>query len=257
MYSVSAVNGLTFNGDEVTGSDSVTPLNQLGTKAAVKTREGNRVFRYVKFQETIEKGQLLSMHYFIDNADVDADSTTSQKTLTATGDFTANEFNDGTYRTAFVSTDAGTGLGQTHAIFSNRGSTSILTTDRVWDTALDATTDYVTFDVNFVQLADLDDGEVHPYGVAIQAQTANYYGWVQVEGVCPVVRCVGSTDAIVAGKIVVASATDGACKGPTAAGMTALEASNAFGRALVGSTAADAALRGVAVVLTNCLGMKM
>lgn len=256
MYIQSTVKGLSYDGDLVTSHDVATPENKIGTKVALATREGTRCFRYVKFQEAFVKGQLAGIYYYIDNADVDAAATTSQKTLTGTSDFTANEFNDGTYRSAFVSIDANTGVGQTHAIHRNFGSANIITTDRNWAVALDATSDFVTYDPNFVSLADTDDGPVIPMGVAISAQTANYYGWIQVEGFCPEVRAVGSTDPTITGDIVVASSTAGAIKGRTAAGITAAEASKVVGYALMAYAGADAVNQYVPVILTGCVGMK-
>jgi hypothetical protein len=215
------------------------------------SREGIRIFRYVKFQEAFAIGQAATIYRFIDNADVDAAAAITEKTLTATSDFTANEFNDGTFRSAFVSIDSGTGAGQTRGINGNRGSASILTLDNVWGVALDTTSDYVIYDINYVNTADTDTAPVIPFGVALSAQTAAYYGWVQVKGFNPQVRTVGGTDALVSGEPVVASATAGSLRGMTNGGSTVDEHAMAYGYALHASAVADAATNYSAVLL-NC-----
>ena len=232
----------------VTSKSDATPQNTPGQLARLQCREGARVYRYMKVQENIAKGQVASLFQFIDNADVDEVATTSQKVLKGTGDFTANEFGDGTFPSAFVSIDVNTGLNQTRAIVRNPG-TDYLTLDKVWDTALDATSDYVTYDLNYVQQCNTGDGVPIVMGVAIADITAGQWGWFQLKGFCPLVRIVGSTDAIVAGEDLVPSATAGAAKGFTTAGTTADEAAAAFGKALHASAAADAAGRGVAALL--------
>ncbi|MBU2060839.1 MAG: hypothetical protein KKH44_03180, partial [Bacteroidetes bacterium] len=114
----------------------------------------------------------------------------------------------------------------------------------------DATTDYVTYDLNYVCLANTGDTPVPiPYGVALGTITTQYYAWFQIGGFCPFVRAIGSTDAVVAGQIIMASSTAGTLKGPTAAGMSAIEASKSFGIALIGYAAGDAAAVGVPALL--------
>jgi hypothetical protein len=243
--------GLTQAGIFAVSTNSATPENRPGRVVAVKNREGARYYRYMKAQEAFTTGQTATIYRFIDNADVDAAAAVTEKTLTATGDFTAGEFNDGTFPSAFVSLDSGTGAGQTRGIFSNRGSTGILTLDSVWSVATDTTTDYVVYDVNYVQIADSDDAPVIPWGVALGTVTAQYWAWFQIKGFNGQVRSVGGTDALVAGEPVVASSTAGDVRGMTNGGSTVDELAMAYGYALHASAVADGSNNFSAVIL-NC-----
>lgn len=251
MKSHNEVLGLSFDGSSVVNSESdVSRRNEPGELAIVKAREGYRVYRYMKAEEAFAIGQLAMISAVLDDADVDEAATTSQKQLKGTGDFTAKEFANGTFPSAYVSIDVNTGIGQTRSIRDNSGD--YLFTDRAWTVALDATSDYVTYDPNYVSLADTDDVSVRASaaaGVAISAIADENWGWFQVKGFCPLVRAVGSTDPAIRGAILVPSSGAGACKGPTAGGTTADEAGIAFGIAQHAYAAADSAGRGVAAVL--------
>lgn len=249
--------GLNFDGSFVTADESSTlGANSAGMVVSIKTREGLRFFKWMKAEEAFAIGQVAMISAVRDDADVDAVAAIGATTLTGTGDFTANEFNDGTFPSAFASINAGTGIGQTRAISHNRGSANVLSLEENngWDVALDTTSDYLTYDINYVSLADTDDVSQRAsavMGVAISAVTDEYWSWFQVGGFCPLVRCVGTADATIRGAIIVPSGTAGACRGPTAGGTTADEATNAFGIALVDHASADAAGRGISAIL-NC-----
>lgn len=250
MKSCDEVFGLSYDGSLVSSTSVAVRQNEPGEIAIVRAREGYRVYRYMKAEEAFAIGQVAGLSALLDNADVDAAS--SGKTLTGTGDFTANEFNDGTFPSAYVSIDAGASIGQTRAIFSNRGSTAILTLDRAWTTALTTVSDYVTYDINYVSLADTDDVSVDATpaaGVAISAVTDEEWAWFQVKGFCPLVRSVGNTDALVRGEPITTSGTAGAARGTTSGGLAAADLTAAFGLALHATAEADAAGAGVAALL--------
>lgn len=242
--------GLSSNGAFVTSESHSTRQNRAGETAEIPTREGWRVYRYMQAQEAFAAGQAAAMYFHIDNADVDAAVAIGGKTLTGTGDFTAGEFGT-TFPSAYVSIDANTGANQTRAIETNVGSANILKLEynHGFDVALDTTSDYVTYDVNFVCLATASE-IVIPRGVAVSAISANEWGWFQISGFCPQVRSIGSTDPIVAGEPIVASSTAGAVRGMTNGGSTVDELAMKFGYAVHASAAGDVAGAGVAAFLT-------
>jgi hypothetical protein len=255
MKSIDLVLGLSW--DDSTGlvstSDS-SPQNRPGEKCTVLTPGGDRVFKYMKAQEAFAIGQVAMQAALLVDADVDQAQATTTNILKGTGDFTASEFGsskDAAYPDAYVTIDAGTGAGQTRKIVHNRGSTDYLTVDRNWSTALDTTSDYVVYSPTYVSLLDTDDiseDAAFAMGVAISAISANEWGWFQVKGFCPLVRAVGTTDAIVKGEIIVPSATAGACKGPDAT-LDAADALSQFGLAVHAYAAADSAGNGIAAIL--------
>lgn len=244
--------GLSYNGSLVSSDSDSVRRNAPGELAVVHAREGIRVYRYMKAEEAFAIGQVAMISAVLDDADVDAAATTSESTLTATGDFTAAEFGDGTFPDAYVTIDANgsTGLGQTRAIIRN--SANILTVDRAWGVALNTSNDYVTYSPNYVSLADTDDVSVDAsavMGVAISAVSDENWAWFQVKGFCPLVRGIGSTDAFVRGEVITASGTAGACRGTTNAGLAAADLSHAFGIALHGYANGDSAGIGIAAIL--------
>lgn len=239
--------GLSPDGAFVTSESHATKENRAGEVVRIPTREGYRTYRYMQAQEAIAIGQIAAMNLFIDNADVDAAASTSVHTLTGTGDFTAGEFGN-TFPSAFTSIDEGTGANQTRAI--NQNTANILTLENNnWDVALDTTSDFVTYDINYVILADSDEAVPLVMGVAISAIAASEWGWFQVGGFCPLVRFIGTTDPAVKGEGLVVSATAGVARGFTTGGTTADEASNVFGKALHASAVADVTGAGVAAML--------
>lgn len=248
--------GLDYDGAKFTSESHASPQNSPGMLVAKLGKGGYRVFRYQKAEEAFAVGQVAMISALLDDADVDQAQAIGDKVLKGTGDFTANEFNDGTFPSAYVTIDVnGTGVGQTRSIWGNRGSTDYLSLDSEgWDVALNTSSDYVTYDLNYVSLADTDDVAVRAsavMGVAISAVTDEQWAWFQVGGFCPLVRFVGSTDPAIRGSIICPSGTAGAAKGPTAGGTTADEALNAFGIALHAYAAGDSAGVGIAAIL-NC-----
>ncbi len=245
--------GLSYDGAFFTSESHSIPQNAPGMVVRKLAKEGYRYFRYMKAEEAFAVGQVAMISALLDNADVDQAQAIGDVILRGDSDFTANEFNDGTFPSAYVSIDVNTGAGQTRSIWGNRGSTSYLSLEsNGWDVALDTTSDYVTYDVNYVSLVDTDDVAVRAslvMGVAISAIADEQWGWFQVKGFCPLVRFVGSTDAAIRGSIIVPSATAGAARGPTAGGTTADEAAMAFGIAMHAYAAGDSAGVGVAAIL--------
>ena len=241
---------VTFNGNAVTSESHASPRNRPGEIARVLAPEGYRYFRYQKAEEAFAIGQVAMAAALLDNADVDQAQATTTAILKGTGDFTASEFGT-TFPDAYVTIDAGTGAGQTRYIKHNRGSTDYLTLDRNWDVALDTTSDYVTYSINYVSLCDTDDvsvDETPVHGVAISAVTDEQWAWFQVKGFCPLVRAIGSGDAFVYGSILTPSATAGAAKSANAT-LAAQDVTHAFGYVKHAYTAGDSAGLGVAAML--------
>lgn len=235
----------------VTSDSDSLRRNDPGELACLSAREGYRVYRYMKAEEAFAIGQVAMLAALLDNADVDAAATTSEKTLTATGDFTAGEFQDGTFPDAYMTIDANgtTGIGQTRAILRN--STGIATGDRNWTVALNTSNDYVTYAINYVSLCDTDDvstDECAVMGVAVSPIADEQWGWFQVKGFCPLVRAVGTSDAFVRGELICPSSTAGACKGENAT-LAVIDVQHAFGIAMHGYAEADLAGAGVAAIL--------
>lgn len=260
MKTLDLVKGLNVapNGVFVTSESHSSPQNRPGETCPVLTPEGERIFRYMHAEEAFAIGQLAMISAMLDDADVDQAQATTTAILRGDGDFTANQFgasSGSTHPDAYVSIDANVGVGQTRYIKYNRGSTSYLTLDHNWDTALDTTSDYVTYSPTYVSLADTDDVAVRATrvkGVAISAISDEQWGWFQIRGFCPLIRTVGTTDPTIRGALLVPSSTAGAAKGPTAGGTTADEAGIAFGYAEHALAVADSAGRGVAGTI-NCL----
>lgn len=244
------------NGAFVTSETHASPRNRPGELCEILCPEGARVFRYQKAEEAFAIGQLAMISALIDNADVDQAQATTTAILKGTGDFSANQFGSSagaTFPDAYVSIDAnGGGPGQTRYIKYNRSSTDFLTLDHNWTTALTTSSDYVTYAINYVSLSDTDDVSVDAsavQGVAVSAVTDEQWAWFQVKGFCPLVRAVGSTDALVRGEVIMPSATAGACKGTTNAAIAAADLSHAFGVAMHAYAEADGADAGVAALL--------
>ena len=236
--------GLTItNRRAVTTSDDADAQVNLGFEVTVND---GRIYKYLNVRDTLAIGQIVTV-LNVDDADVDA--AAADNTLTGTGDFTADEFSDGTAdrREYYASINALTGAGQTRRIRSN--TANVLTLDTAWTTALAADSDYVTFSPFHVSLTSGAGQRV--FGVAIGVITDDGNGWIQVGGFCPQVRAAGDTDAVVLHEGLVSSAAAGIAKGLTAAGTTADEADKVFGSALMPSATADAAATGVPAMLHN------
>lgn len=245
----------TDQGQFVTSESHATPRAKPGEIITVLSPEGERRFRYMKAEEAFAIGQVGMIAALIDNADVDQAQATTTAILKGTGDFTANDFGSSVgakWPDAYTSIDVNTGAGQTRHIKYNRGSTDYLTLDKNWDTALDTTSDYVTYSVNYISLSDTDDVSARasqPRGVAISAIADEEWGWFQIYGFCPLVRCEGATDPAIRGALITPSSTAGAVKGPTAAGTTADDVAVNIGHAMHAYAVADGAGKGVAAFL--------
>jgi hypothetical protein len=243
MYSIDAADGLSIDLRTATSSDHSSARNPLG---AIVVCDDGRAYRYLKSNQATAVGQIVTPLLGIDDADVDSAATTSESTLTATGDFTANEFDD---MASFVTINANDGLWQTRRILSN--SANVLYLDAVWGVALTTSSDYVVWSGYEVELCDAAAERVA--GVALSALTAGNYGWFQVGGI-GYVRFVGSTDPSAVHEGLVSSATEGVAKGLTAGGTTADEADKSFGSAMLVHAAADAAGQLLPVYLSKIIG---
>ena len=238
---VQVCNGLKVYRGYAESSDSSTMENPLG---ATLMLDDGRAFRYLRAKEAVAIGQLVKAYVAIKDDDVDA--AASDATLTSTSQFTAAEYDDGG---CFAVINANTGIGQVRRVISN--TASVLYLDRAWSTAVDATSDFVTFSPYWVKVTASACDAVA--GVAISAISSGYYGWFQIGGLCPQVRFAGNTDAGAALEGCVASAAAGVAKGFTNGGTTADEAAAAFGYPLVAWAGSDSAGTGVPVMLTRVL----
>ena len=255
MKSSDLVIGLSANGAFTTSESHSAPRNRPGERCTVLAPEGERWFKYQKVEEAFAIGQIAMISALIDNADVDAAQATTTAILRGDGDFTASQFggsgrdsSSAVYPDAWVSTDAGAAIGQTRYIKHNRGSADYLTLDHNWDKALTTASDFVTYSINYVSLADTDDvsQDASPCkGVSVSALTDEQWGWFQVKGFCPLIRAIGSTDAAVRGELIIPSATAGAAKAQ-AATLVVADVNHTFGIAMHAFAEADAALAGVA-----------
>lgn len=115
----------------------------------------------------------------------------------------------GDYAGDFLVVNTGTGAGQCARILWNTAATAAVGTlylDRQLATALDNTSDIVIYRPFSVALTAAAAGDVC-VGVSCQILTAaNYYGWMQIGGFCPMVL---SEAAIAAGAAIGASGTAG------------------------------------------------
>ena len=240
------INGLTIGGSNTaatvrapTSGDHSSALAFTGT--LIQTDDG-RYYRYFKANEAIAINMVVT--FLSDITITNATAAASDNTLSDTGSFTADRYNivqDDWY----VGLNGNTGAGQVRKIISN--TADVLTLDTAWATAIDTTTDGITFSPYVVEQADAANEKV--IGVAISAITSGQYGWFQTHGFCPLVRFAGDTDPSAAHEGLVSSATSGVAKGLTTAGTTADEADKAFGYAYYAYAVADVAARGVAAFL--------
>lgn len=255
MKSSDLVLGLGSNGAASTSESHATPRNRPGEIAEQLCPEGYRWFKYQKVEEAFAIGQIAMISALIDNADVDAAQATTTAILRGDGDFTANQFGSSigaTFPDAYVSIDAnGGGPGQTRYIKYNRGSVDYLTLDRNWDTALTTSSDFVTYSINYVSLADTDDvsADASPCkGVSPSALTDEQWGWFQIKGFCPLVRGIFSSDAAVRGEPLTPSATAGGAKGQNST-LAVIDVNHTFAIAMHAYGEGDGALAGVAAEL--------
>jgi hypothetical protein len=233
----------------VTSDSDATRRNDPGQLAVIQAREGERIYRYQKAEEAFAIGQIAGLSAVLDDADVDAAAAITEKTLTGTADFTAKEFNDGTFPSAYVTIDATAVTGQTRAILNN--SANVLTLDSVWTTALTTSADYVTYDINYVSLCDTDEASADSavcQGVAISAISDENWGWFQVKGFNPLMRIIATSDAAVRGEPLTPSGTAGAAKGQNST-LAVIDVNQAFALALHGFATADTAGLGVASMI--------
>ena len=243
--------GISFTADaqKIDTEDSATPLVQPGTVAVARYWDRGAAFVYVKAAAAVADGSCLTLALLHDNADVDAAATTSEKTLTGTGDFTAKEFEG---MGGMVAIDAGGGLHH-GAHYIKRNSANILYTDRVWGEALTTSSDYITHMLNAVKLSDEDAAATYfGCGLGIGTITSGQYGWIQISGIHWRALSLGNTDATVIGEYVIPDSVAGYVRGMTAGGSTVDEFASHVGLALCTDAEANAAAEGIPIVITNC-----
>lgn len=238
-----AMPGLTVTSKRlVTSSDHATAQLDLGTE--VRLHDG-RCYKYVQFNEATSIGACNTILMpDATSTNLTSATSTSSVTVTDTGTWTAARY-DGSLDEYYYSTNGNTGAGQTRRVISN--TADALTIDTAPDTALDTTTDGVTYSPYRVEESDAANERVT--GVPLATHTAAYFGWIQQKGFCPLVEFVGGTDAAVAHEGIVSSSEVGAAAGFTNGGTTADEADKAFGYALYAYSTAFVAGRGIAAML--------
>ncbi len=235
-------------GISITNRRVTTSTDDSGAQVALGTEttlDDGTTFKYYLVREAIALGQIVTNLQYTGFTSTGA---ASDNTVTAPGaTFTSAEYDGSTDRRReyYVFTTGGTGPGQSRRIVSN--TATVLTLDTAWTTAVDATTTCIITSPYAVNLTT--GAAQHVVGVAVVAVTNTNTAWFQIRGKCQLVRCVGTTDPTILHRSVMSSSTGGACKGPTAAGITATEAEMSFGFALAAHAAADAAARGVLVEL--------
>lgn len=239
-----AVPGLntTLNDRVVTADDDATAQVDLGT--SIRLHDG-REYRYIIANEACTAGDCVTiLQPDVTQTNLTAATATTSTTVTDTATFTNQRYNGGREE-YYYSTNAGTGAGQTRQILSN--TADALTIDAAPDTALDTTTDGVTYSPYRVELSDAANERVT--GVCLGAITASQFSWIQQKGFCPLVQFAGDTDPSVAHEGIVSSGAAGVAKGFTSGGTTADEADKAFGYALYAYAAATVDSRGIAAML--------
>lgn len=184
-------------------------------------------------------------------------AASTKAVLTTDDTFTKNALVGTKDLPSWVFITAGTGVNQRGYIYKNSdasGASTITVAEKdpslnkaatavpdAFDTAPDATSDYsVVVPFQVAKSAAVTDFVV---GVAMHTLADGQYGIIQIAGPA-LVKCVGSTDALSAGGVVVPSATAGVAKGQTTAGITAAEAARVFAVSFDAYTGA-AALRHV------------
>ena len=226
----------------VTSADDATAQLDLGTE--VRLHDG-RCYKYVLFNEATSVGACQTiLQPDVTQTNLTSATSTTALTVTDTATFTASRYN-GALEEYYYSTNGNTGAGQTRQIISN--TADVLTIDAVVATALDTTTDGVTYSPYRVEESDAANERV--CGVGLSTMTASRFGWIQQKGYCPLVEFIGNTDAAVAHEGIVSSSEVGAAAGFTNAATTADEADKAFGYALYAYAIAFVAGRGIAAQL--------
>ena len=198
-------------------------------------------FRIVRARGTIASAGIALKRY-IGAAGRTGTMASSTKAVSVTADtFAENEVVDG-----LMITTGGTGPNQMRRIKENTteaGASTVTVAERdnthnayeaigspeAWTTLPDATTTYSIYcGWEVVPTSGVGDVVI---GVSLAAVTSGNWTIIIEGGPCQAL-VVGSTDATTAGGWVVPSATAGTLKGPTAAGITAVEAAGVCGQAI-------------------------
>lgn len=139
---------------------------------------------------------------------------------------TAQAWTVGAYAGDFFFVNGGTGVGQAARILWNTATTLYL--DREMTVALDTTSDFV-IDRPFSVALSAATADTIVSGVSVGVLTgANYYGWMQTQGYCPMVLAAGAVAAGVSiGASTTAGSADDAAIANGAIGMSVAAASGA------------------------------
>lgn len=243
-----AMPGLTVTSKRlVTSADDLTAQIDLGTE--VRLHEG-RCYKYVIFNAASTIGDVnMILMPDVTQTNLTAATSTTSVTVTDTGTFTASRYN-GALEEYYYATNGGTGPGQIRRIISN--TADALTIDAAPSTALDTTTDGVTFSPYRVTLTTAATNQA--IGVGLHTATAGYFGWIQTKGVCPLVQFAGNVNAAAAHQIIIPSSTVGEATGRTAGGVLVAELEVGFGYGMYAYSTATADSRGIAAML-ECRGV--
>lgn len=235
--------GLTLTSKrELSTTNDATAQVDLGTE--IRLNDG-RILKYFQANEAVTIGDcLVILLPDVTQTNLTAATATTSTTVTDTGTFTAARY-DGAREEYYYATNGGTGPGQVRRIISN--TADALTIDNAPDTALDTTTDGVTFSPFRWEMSDAATEQV--CGVSLGTVSAGNFGWAQKKGFCPLVQFAGDTNAAAAYQGLVPTATDGVASGRTAAGITVAQLEVMFGYAYYAYTAASVDSRGIAAML--------
>lgn len=246
--SLTVMPGLTLTSKRVVDSaDHSEAEVDLGT--FVELNDGRR-FKYYQYNEAVTIGDCVTMLLpDVTQTNLTAATATTSTTVTDTGTWTASRYN-GARSEYYYATNGNTGAGQVRRVISN--TADALTIDLAPATALDTTTDGVTFSPYRVEMSDAATEQV--CGVVLGSQTIAYFGWVQTYGFCPLIQFAGDTNAAAAYQILVPTTTDGVAGGRTSGGVTSAQLEVGFGYGLYAYSTATVDSRGIAGML-SCRGV--
>lgn len=234
--------------------------NKLGLAAGALYFDdvANLVVQSVRARSALVAGGLV-ISWIGDAARTGNISAYTAPTATTNDTFVANDLIGG-----YAEIITGTGVNQVRRILANTGGAnatfSVAKKDtmipggtaanspNIWGTAPDGTSTYQAFCPWEVSASGAVANQVR--GVSLGVVTDGNYTLVAVKGVVQVLS-VGTVDALIAGEVIVPSATAGTAKGRLTAGITAADAAAKFGYALAAYAGASAVRLCVIDTLAN------
>ena len=266
QYYQAGVNGVIEDAFRAVDIAAADVFNKLGIEYGEKFPYENAIYQVVRAQETLAKGDLVKLNIGTATRLGTVTNTVAPSAAAIVSSFnlvTGDVTNPSKSVPSFLFITSGTGLGQRRRILNNTGSTSspanYLTVAERFDSlnlaATSAPDAFTTVPANADGLSIIAPFEViktasvydNVQGVAMGAATAGNWTVICVAGLA-LVKCVGSTDALVAYSPIVASATAGTAKGRMAVPGTATLAMQEAGAAIgwaVDAYAGASALRHV------------